>query len=61
MSDTFTCAACGDTFFKAWTDEEMLTEAQTHGFDLEGDNVLLCDDCFEPVMEANDHPIGWRK
>jgi hypothetical protein len=61
MSDTFTCAVCGGTFDKGWSDEEMLAEARLHGFDLEGDNVLVCDDCFEPVMSANNHPIGERR
>ena len=61
MSDTFTCAACGGTFDKGWSDDEMWAEALVHGFDPHDQNVLVCDDCFEPVMEANDHPIGWRK
>lgn len=57
--DTYTCAACGDTFTKGWTDEEMEIEARIHGFDLSAsDNVLVCDDCFVPIMQANDHEIG---
>jgi len=61
MSDTFTCAACGETFDKGWSDEEMLAEARLHGFDPDDDGVLVCNDCFVPIMEANDHPIGERR
>ncbi len=27
MSNTFTCAECGETFEKEWTDEEMREES----------------------------------
>lgn len=55
--ETFTCAECGGTFNKARTDDEARAEAAVHGFD-PADCVIVCDDCFQKLMAANDHPIG---
>lgn len=56
----FTCAECGETFTKGWSDEEMLAEAAVNGFD-ESDGVVVCEDCFALIMEANGHPTGEPK
>jgi hypothetical protein len=43
--DTFTCAACGDTFNKEWSDEEAKAEAAKK-FPNDSDMVVVCDDCY---------------
>jgi hypothetical protein len=51
VSDEFTCAACGGTFGKAWSDEEAQAEAD----DIFGDilvtdgSAIVCDDCFHEM------------
>ena len=50
MSDMYTCAKCGGTYEKGWTDEESLAEC----FAIFGevpieDRVLVCDDCWEEI------------
>lgn len=60
MSDDFTCAHCGETFPKAWSDEEALAEAEVHGFDPD-DCVVVCEDCHVKIMAFNDHPLGERR
>lgn len=56
MTDTgtFTCAVCGGTFPKAWTDEEALAEyeATMPNAAARGDAVVLvCGVCYTPVVE----------
>ena len=52
MSNTFTCAQCGGTFEKEWTDEEAQAEAEeTFGTDLVNP-VLVCGDCYATMTEA---------
>lgn len=62
--ESYTCAQCGGTFEKdpEWTDEDVLAEAEVHGFlyDPDPQNVVVCDDCFKQIMAANDHPVGER-
>lgn len=51
MDETYTCARCGETNEKGWSDEEAAAEREANwpGFD-EADCVLICDDCFRPMM-----------
>lgn len=48
--DTFTCAICGGTFAKGWSDEEANAEAQgIFGVDNASKSqemAVICDDCF---------------
>ncbi len=47
MSGDFTCARCGETFEKAWTDEEAAAEAAGLFSPVELEDVaVICDDCF---------------
>lgn len=47
MSDTFTCAKCGGTFAKAWSDEAMLAEAEREYPWLKAkDRSVICGDCY---------------
>lgn len=43
----FTCALCGNTYEKAWTDEECFAEKKElyPGIDIE-DCVIVCEDCY---------------
>lgn len=51
----YKCSACGGVFEKAWTDEEAQTEyAQT--FDNNTENqVIVCDDCYNQIMNFHGH------
>lgn len=55
--NTFTCAVCGGTFPKAWTDEEAEEEAVRAGFgDVPAEErALVCDVCYPIVMALNGH------
>ena len=52
VGESFTCARCGVTFTKGWSDEEALAEA----VDLFGpgivadDQEVVCDDCYEVIV-----------
>lgn len=50
-ADTFTCANCGKTFDRGWSDEEAAAEAEAL---LPGINpaerVAVCDDCYETIL-----------
>lgn len=47
MSDnTYTCAHCGGTFEKGWSDEECQAEADAIWGKVD-DPVLICDDCWQ--------------
>ena len=53
MSDTFTCANCGETFPKGWSDEEAAAEAEAIFTPAElAATEVVCDDCFKLAMEA---------
>lgn len=43
---TFTCADCGGTWEKAWSDEQADEERKENGWGDVVDVVLVCDDCF---------------
>ena len=46
------CYGCGVEFRSAWSEEESRAEAVDNGFDPDGDNILICDDCYKEVMSA---------
>jgi hypothetical protein len=53
---TFTCANCGGTFDKAWSDEESDAEAErlfgvkdAHSKLGDGDMAIVCDDCWKAM------------
>lgn len=50
-ANEFVCAGCGGVFTKAWSDEEMLAEANNlfTPTQLE-DSALVCDPCWKIVM-----------
>lgn len=48
-SESFTCARCGHTFTKAWTDEEANAEAAAR-FRKIDDPVHVCDPCYEAFL-----------
>jgi len=54
MTDTFTCANCGDTHEKGWSDEEAAAEAQENfpGIDTTDpvEAPVVCDDCYNRIM-----------
>lgn len=60
----YTCANCGRTFNKGWSDEEAEAEAVEAFGAVPDDPVLLCDDCYEELMRwwqrvkdmPEDHP-----
>ena len=54
MTETFTCASCGGTFDKGWSDEEAAAEAEEL---FPGINVsdpaeagVVCDGCYRHIM-----------
>jgi hypothetical protein len=54
VTETFTCASCGDTFDKGWSDEEAAAEAEEF---FPGINVtdpaeagVVCDGCYQHIM-----------
>jgi hypothetical protein len=54
VTETFTCASCGGTFDKGWSDEEAATEAEEF---FPGINVtdpaeagVVCDGCYQHIM-----------
>jgi DNA-directed RNA polymerase subunit RPC12/RpoP len=47
MSNTYKCAACGETFESEISDEEALQESKTLWGDMDmADLVVICDTCF---------------
>ena len=52
MTDTFTCASCGDAFDKGWSDEEAAAEAEElfPGIDLSTEAGIVCDGCYQHIM-----------
>jgi len=51
MSGTYTCARCGGTFGKGWSDEEAATEAAGSFTAVELEEVaVVCDDCYKEFM-----------
>ncbi len=54
--NTFTCALCGGTFEKGWTDEEMMDEAEKNFGDIAFEGNTVCDDCYRPMAKR----YGWE-
>ena len=58
MSEEYTCAHCGGTWEKAWTDEEAKAESKELGLWIEPEDrqtaddemVIVCDDCFQAMQ-----------
>lgn len=47
----YTCAMCGNTYTKAWSDEEAKAELEENFPDFEADACdIMCDDCYKRVM-----------
>ncbi len=50
MNNEFTCALCGETFGKGWSDEESETElAEAFPEFTKDDCSLVCDDCYKKM------------
>jgi hypothetical protein len=51
----YTCAACGRTFTKGWSDEEAAKEREETfpGFD-ESECDLVCDTCYKAMGFGDD-------
>lgn len=48
--EEFTCANCGETYTKTWSDEEAMAEMQATWQPIPGDPVVvICDDCFNRI------------
>ena len=57
MAETYTCAACRETFDKDWTDEEAEAEFKR---DFPGikdtERDLVCDECYNRIMSKSFGP-----
>lgn len=51
-AEEYVCAACHETFEKAWTDEEALAEYLAAFTEEERKDVreVVCDECYAKVM-----------
>jgi hypothetical protein len=52
--DTYTCAGCGGTFDKGWSDEEADAESVAT-FGVRGDApgmATVCDPCYQQIMRV---------
>ncbi len=53
-AETFTCARCGETYDKIWSDEEAAAEAEGNfpGIDVTDPDEagVVCTDCYEYLM-----------
>jgi hypothetical protein len=66
MVDTYTCAMCGGTFEKGWSDEDAAAELEANcpGMPREA-CAIICDDCFngrlggaqEIVLGRDEHGV----
>jgi hypothetical protein len=52
IPDHYTCAACGNTYNKTWTDEEAHAEAlENFGVEPDPEGMsIVCDVCFNRLM-----------
>lgn len=49
--DTYTCAACGETFVSGWSEEEALAELKANFGNIpKEDCSVVCDDCFKRMF-----------
>jgi DNA-directed RNA polymerase subunit RPC12/RpoP len=52
---TYICSACGREFEKGWSDEEAESEfAEAFGRAVEGNEPIVCEDCYVKIMEWRD-------
>jgi hypothetical protein len=50
MSETYTCAACGETYAKGWTDEKAKAELEATFPSFEPEDCgVVCDDCYKKM------------
>lgn len=50
--DAYTCADCGNTFPKGWSDEEAAAERDRDFPGLaDEDAVVVCDDCYRAMRK----------
>jgi len=51
--DQYTCAACGETHDKQWSDEEAMAEAHANFGDTIDQEAcdIVCDDCYKQMMK----------
>jgi hypothetical protein len=54
VTETFTCASCGDTHEKGWSDEEAAAEAEELFPGMDADDpaeaAVVCDACYQHIM-----------
>jgi hypothetical protein len=52
VRDTFKCDHCGETFDKAWSDEEALAESKELWGELPPEaQSVICDECFKDFQK----------
>lgn len=50
MSDEYTCAVCGQTFTKGWTEDEALAEKSEFFGDIPIEECeIVCDPCWKKM------------
>lgn len=55
--DTFTCASCGGTFDKVWSDEEAISESVELWGEMDAEDLaVICDGCFRGLPRATEAP-----
>jgi hypothetical protein len=66
-NNTFTCAACGGTFEKGWSEEEASAESRGLWGNIDPSKMaVICDDCFSVGRDAavDEHAqkelMAWR-
>jgi hypothetical protein len=47
---TFTCASCGGTWEKGWTEAEKEAERRSLFAELDDETDTVCEDCFRRLM-----------
>lgn len=61
MSNTFTCARCGNSFTKGWTDEEAREEYKENFPETQGDEEdVVCNDCYTAFLHWLGHQAADR-
>ena len=60
---TYTCADCGGTFTKGWSDAAAVAEAEREfgvkGADTQPDMAIVCDDCYKLIMGYHKSLMSW--
>jgi len=61
MRNKFTCAHCGNTFVKGWTDEEAREEYKENFPETQGDEEdVVCSNCYTAILHWLRHPAADR-